>query len=218
MTGRDERPNGNELWLRYGEDRPLQILLIEPLFEEANRCRRLLASVMRGLEAAGIGTVLPCLPGTGESLTPVDGVRLSDWHEALNAVAAAVNPTVIASLRGGSLLDGGLNAKGWWRLAPETGARIVRDLRRAKLASAEGGDALYAGHPLSEAFLADLEVTLPAARTPLRTARLDSDRGEADIHLIGTPLWRRAEPGDDAALAEAIIVDLTDWTKQCAAC
>lgn len=218
MTTNGSQPSDADLSLRYGENHLLQIILIEPLFEEANRCRRLLARVMRGLDAHGIGSMLPCLPGTGESLTAIDVVRLSDWHAALAAVVATVEPTVVASLRGGALLDGGLSAKGWWRLSPETGARIVRDLRRTQQAGAGGDSALYAGHPLCAAFLADLEAAAPTPIAPLRTARLENDAGEADVRLVGSPLWRRAEPGDDAALAEAITADLAHWTKQCAAC
>ena len=204
---------GNELWLRHGVNFPIQIIIIEPLFEEANRCRRLLVSVMRGLAVNGIGSALPDLPGTGESLADIRDVAFSDWHEALLAFAEMVKPVVIASLRGGALLDAGLPAKGYWRFAPETGTRIVRDLRRTQLS----GSALYAGHAINDAFLAALEVapTMPAA--PLRTLRLESDAGDADAKIAGSPLWRRAEPGDDPELAAALVADLTDWVTQCAA-
>ena len=150
-----------ELWPRYGVNLPIQTIIIQPLFEEANRCRRLLVSVMRGLAANGIGSVLPDLPGTGESRTEISEVAFSDWQEALSAFVETVEPVIIASLRGGALLDGGLAAKGYWRFAPETGTRIVRDLRRTQLS----GSALYAGHAISDAFLAALEVapTAPLA-------------------------------------------------------
>jgi alpha-beta hydrolase superfamily lysophospholipase len=205
--------SGNELWLRHGANHPLQVIIIEPLFEEANRCRHLLVSVMHGLAANGIGSALPDLPGTGESLADIHNVAFSDWHEALSAFAEMVKPVVIASLRGGALLDGGLPAKGYWRFAPETGARIVRDLRRTQLS----GSALYAGHAISDAFLAALEVAPTAPVAPLRTLRLESDAGDADAKILGSPLWRRAEPGDDPGLAAALVADLTDWVTQCAA-
>lgn len=203
---------GEELWLRHGVIFPLQIIIIQPIFEEANRCRRLLASVTRGLAANGIGSVLPDLPGTGESRTDISTISFSDWQAALSAVAEAVQPVVIASLRGGALLDGGLAAKGYWRFAPETGARIVRDLKRTQLS----GSALYAGHAISDDFLAALEAASIPPSTPLRTLRLESDAGDADAKIAGSPLWRRAEPGDDPALAAALVADLTEWVKQCA--
>lgn len=213
MTDTYSWRGGNELCLRHGVNLPIQIIIIEPLFEEANRCRRLLVSVMRGLAANGIGSALPDLPGTGESLANIRGVAFSDWHEALLAFAEVVKPVVIASLRGGALLDGGLAAKGYWRFAPETGARIVRDLRRTQLS----GSALYAGHAISDAFLAALEVAPTMPTAPLRTLRLESDASDADSKIAGSPLWRRAEPGDDPELAAALVADLTDWVMQCAA-
>jgi hypothetical protein len=205
--------DGTELWLRYGSNHSQQIIIIAPLFEEANRCRKLLADVMRGLASHRIGSVLPDLPGTGESSVDISNVAFSDWHETLLAVVETIKPVVIASLRGGALLDGGIAAKGYWRFAPETGARIVRDLKRTQL----GGGTLYAGHAISDDFLAALEDTAPAALSPLRTLRLEGDAGEADAKLAGSPLWRRAEPGDDPALAAALVADLTEWVKICAA-
>jgi hypothetical protein len=210
--------DGEELMLRYGDNFPLQAIIIQPLFEEANRCRRLLVSVMRGLASNGIGSVLPDLPGTGESQIGIRDVVFSDWQAALSALAEMVEPVIVASLRGGALLDGGLVAKGYWRFAPETGARIVRDLRRTQLRGSDTEPQHYAGHAISDALLQALEVapTLPAA--PQRTIRLESDAGDADARIAGTPLWRRAEPGDDPALAATLVADLTNWVKQCADC
>ncbi len=214
MTDTYSWRGGNELWLRYGINYPLQIIIIEPLFEEKNRCRRLLSSVMRGLANNGIGSVLPDLPGTGESLLDISAVSFDDWQDALKAVVDAIKPEVVASLRGGALLDGAVAAKGCWRFAPETGARIARDLRRTRLS----GSALYAGHAISDSFLNALESAIPCPLVPLRTLRLESDAGDADTRVAGTPLWRRAEPGDDPELAAKLVADLTDWVKQCADC
>ncbi|MEK6636951.1 MAG: hypothetical protein AABY88_02590 [Pseudomonadota bacterium] len=172
---------------------------------------------MRGLAANGIGSALPNLPGTGESLANIHDVLFSDWHEALSAFSEMVNPVVIASLRGGALLDDGLAANGYWRFAPETGARIVRDLKRTQLGGSDDDPQLYAGHPISDDFLNVLQMIPPIPPAPLRTVRLESDAGEADAKIAGSPLWRRAEPGDDPELAAALVADLTDWVTQCAA-
>ena len=201
-------------YMRFGDNKPVQIFVFEPLFEEANRTRRLLACVARALNTHDIGVNFCALPGTGESLIDIADVRFADWRAAAATAIAAIKPVVIASLRGGSLIDDAGTAKGWWRLAPETGARIVRDLRRTQLSGETG---LYAGHRLSDAMLADLESATPAPLARLRVARLESDTADADIKLAGSPLWRRAEPGEDAALAEAIATDLAAWTKLCAA-
>ena len=204
----------SHLWMRFGVNKPIQIFVLEPLFEEANRTRRLLACVARALNTHDIGVNFCALPGAGESLIDIADVRLADWRAAAAVAITAIKPTVIASLRGGALIDDAGTAKGWWRLAPETGARIVRDLRRTQLSGETG---LYAGHRLSDAMLGDLEGASPAPLAPMRVARLENDAADADIKLIGSPLWRRAEPGEDAALAEAIATDLAAWTKLCAA-
>lgn len=197
-------------WLRFGENFEPQVIVIEPLFEEANRCRKLVATVMRGLAARGIGSALTDLPGTGESATGIGDVKLDDWHRAV----AAYQPRLIVSFRGGALLDKAAS-NGIWRFAPETGARLVRDLQRASLASANG--TLYAGHALNDTFLADLGSASPAASGIVRTVRLASDNLDADLKLEGAPLWRRAEPGEDPALAAALIDDIADWASRCAA-
>lgn len=207
---------GEEGWLRFGADCPVQIVMIEPLFEEANRCRRLVVGVLRRLATRGIGSVLPDLPGTGESMSEIATITLTDWQDAVAAVVEAVRPTVMASMRGGALLDSPPGGSSQWRFAPETGARIVRDLRRTRLATLEGATPLYAGHALSDRFLDMLATAAPAASSRLRTLRLDSDTAEADARFDGAPLWRRAEPGEDAALAAWLADDLHDWVQLCA--
>jgi hypothetical protein len=207
--------SGEPAFLRYGVKYSLQIVIFEPLFEESNRCRRLIVSIARLLEAKNIGSVIPFLPGTGESLTPISEVRLNDWRSAAKTAIESIDPTVIASFRGGSLLDTCGEARGHWRFSPETGARIVRDLRRTQLA---GGDSsLFAGHALSEEFLEELTSCSPENTPHLRVVSLETDAMTADVKLPGAPLWRRAEPGDDPQLATALAKDLVDWTMQCAA-
>ena len=196
-------------WLRFGLNHDIQIIVIEPLFEEANRCRRLIAEVMRGLDTRGVGSSVADLPGTGESPVDIADVRLADWHAATKRLA----PLMIASFRGGALIDD-VGCLGNWRFAPETGRRIVRDLKRTTLTCENR--TLYAGHALREQFLAELELATPAPRASLRTVRLETDADEADIKFPGSPLWRRAEPGEDPALAFALSTDLADWARRCA--
>lgn len=191
-------------WLQSGLRDDLQLLVIEPLFEEANRCRRLVAQILRQLEAAGIDAAIAELPGTGESPIDIADVRLSDWREAI----AQYRPRFVASFRGGALLDDGAS----WRFAPETGLRILRDLRRATLTS--GNSTLFAGHALSEGFLEDLESASPKGGAA-RTVRLETDPADADAKVEGSSLWRRAEPGEDVALAEALAKDLLAWMRSC---
>jgi hypothetical protein len=198
--------------LQFGVQHPLQILVVEPLFEEANRCRRMIAQFMRALEARGIGSSIAALPGCGESLIDISDVGLDDWRAAVAASALSLKPDALATFRGGALLTGTLDLP-LWRFAPETGARIARDLERTRLA---GSSDLYAGHRLSGVFLEALKSAEIPSNEVARTVRLDSDAGEADAKIPGTPLWRRAEPDENPTLSRALADDLATWLKTCA--
>lgn len=202
------------LSLRFGQDCPLQIVSFQPLFEEYNRCRRLLCEVGRALECDGIGLVLADLSAMGESMVSTSEISLRGWRAEAAAIVAAVAPTLVASLRGGALFDDVGVARGRWRCAPETGARIVRDLRRTALTGETG---LFGGHRLPSEFISDLQAAEPRPSANLRVVRLESDAQPADARIAGSPLWRRAEPGEDAAMAAAMAADLSAWTRQCAA-
>src|SRR3546814_6195196 len=64
------------------------IVIVLPLFEEANRTRRTLVLAMRALAADGFAAVLPDLPGQNESLAPLADVDLERWQDALAEVVA----------------------------------------------------------------------------------------------------------------------------------
>ncbi len=206
-----------EYALRSGPDKPIQILLVPPLFEEANRMRRIIVQVMQALAADDIGTRLPDLPGMGESIAPLAAVSMGDWRAALAAWAVDVPGfTVSASFRGGALIDDAAGCDAAWRCAPETGQRIIRDLARSS--SVEDGEAvILAGNRISRALHAELATATPAPLKKLRTVRLLTDAATADGQIAGSPVWRRSEPGDDDALVAAITSDLATWAKQCAA-
>lgn len=208
----------------------VRVLFVPPLFEEANRSRRTIVLAMRVLAAQGVASLLPDLPGQNDSLVPTEMVNLSHWRDALaGIVAAEAGPVIIASLRGGALIDDISGPLGWWRLAPVAGASLLRTMLRARIASdREAGvlssiDSLMAtgaqeplmlaGNRLSPAMLAELQAATPAEVSPLRLRTL----GEGHDALPGTPLWLRAEPGEDTVLAQAMADDLAPWVKQCAA-
>jgi pimeloyl-ACP methyl ester carboxylesterase len=180
------------------------LLFLPPLFEEMNRTRALLASVMRALAADGFECCLPDLPGTGESERALESVSWDDWLEAAAAAAGTVRPVAAISLRGGALLDGAVERR--WRMAPATGASLARDLARAGLMTEGGG-----GYAPSTALLGPLEGAEPASGGEVRTVRLATDRAEADLKVEGPPLWRRAEPQNSAELAQAMASDISQW-------
>lgn len=202
------------------------VLIVPPLFDEANRLRRTLVLAMRALAAAGFATVLPDLPGQNESLVALEAVDLERWQDALAQVAAGIaGPLVVASVRGGALIDHRAKAAAWWRLAPAGGASLLRTMMRARVTAdreagiessldslrqaAEAAPLLLAGNALSPAMVAQLGAAEAQPVEPLRSIGLGPDG------IAGTPLWLRAEPGEDAAMAAAIAADITAWSKTC---
>lgn len=199
----------DEWMMRIGEGPAL--LFLPPLFEELNRTRALLATVMRGLAARGFACWLPDLPGTGESERPLEEIAWHDWSDAATAAFGAAGAVASVSLRGGALLD--VAAAVRWRFAPAPGASLGRDLARAGLMTEGGG-----GYAPAEALLAGLASAEPPPGGRVRTVRLATDRAEADLKLEGAPLWRRAEPQNSPELAAAMASDIWDWMRACAVC
>ncbi|WP_454883630.1 hypothetical protein [Sphingomonas oryzagri] len=159
---------------------------------------------------------MPDLPGTGESLRTLETVGWQDWLSAVKSAASIVesvagNVPSIVAFRGGALLDRAIDAP-TWRLAPVGGRSLLSDLRRSTIAS--GGDPAHpAGytlsHDLAEALAANDTVPTPSAHT----VRLTTDDRPADTRIDGVPLWRRPEPEFDAAMAEAIVSNIINWTR-----
>ena len=206
---------GPEWMMRIGDVGASPILFVPPLFEEMNRTRALIAAVMRRLAASGHGCWLPDLGGTGESLRSLGDVAWNDWrHDVTSAsgyVSDKAGKPLIASLRGGALLDDAGDGRGWWRFSPADGAALTRDMVRSGLAGVE-----WAGYAPSADLKADLAAAMPVSVAPLRTVRLATDRAEADGRLDGPALWRRSEPGQSTALAEAMAADIHEWSLRCA--
>lgn len=202
------------------------IIIVPPLFEEANRMRRTLVLAMRALAADGFAAVLPDLPGQNESLLALADVDLDRWRNALaGAVSAVDGPAIVASVRGGALIDHRAGAAAWWRLAPVGGASLLRTLLRARVAAdreaglassieslqdiARSEPLLLAGNALSPAMVAGLGAAEAQPVEPLRSIGLGADG------IAGTPLWLRAEPGEDSAMAGAIAADIAAWSRTC---
>lgn len=202
------------------------ILIVPPLFDEANRLRRTLVLAMRTLAADGFAAVLPDLPGQNESLVALDAADLAQWRDALADVAASLDgPVVVASVRGGALIDDRAKAVAWWRLAPVGGASLLRTMMRARVTAdreagiessldslqeaAKTAPLLLAGNALSPAMVAQIGSAEAQPVKPLRSIGLGADG------IAGTPLWLRAEPGEDAAMASAIAADISAWSKTC---
>lgn len=226
---------GDEAMLRFGSADGPVILFAMPLFEEANRLRALVVAMLRALAEQGIASALPDLPGTGESLIATESARLGDWRDAFAAAEEKLTReglrVHVAAMRGGVLVDGRANCDSRWHFAPITGAALLRDLIRARQASArEAGESFdpaaivsggppveLAGNLLSPELIAELQEAGPALGGRLRTLRLTTDAASADHKIAARPLWRRAEPENNPALARELAADLARWVRQCAA-
>ena len=216
---------GRQEWLmRIGPAEGAPILFLPPLFEEMNRTRAFLASVMRALAARGYGCWLPDLPGTGESEYRLESCTWDDWRRAAadsgeHVARLAGDAPAIASVRGGTLLDDAASGSCHWRFAPVDGASLARDMIRASMLKAEemkGPQVDLAGYRFSETLLGELSASKPMPVGPVRSVRLASDRNEADGKVEGPALWRRSEPSNSPELAAVISSDIREWCDRCA--
>lgn len=213
----------SEYCLSFGTvDATRTILIVPPLFEEMNRTRRMLVEAMRALGQQAVRTLLPDLPGCNESLACMSEQTLLDWRNAVTDCASQLSATHIASIRGGCLIDDAANLP-LWRLAPAKGASLLKSMLRTRIvADKEAGISTTAeqlmmaaksapldlsGILLRQEMLAELDMALTSTTIGIHEVAL------ADID--GTPLWLRAEPGDDSAMSAAIAADLDRWSASC---
>ncbi|AQR72533.1 hypothetical protein [Sphingomonas sp. LM7] len=202
---------GREAMLRFGPATGPVIVAALPLFEEANRTRAFTVTILRALAERGIAGALPDLPGQGESLVATESVRLGDLRDAFAAAARHCGPPgYTLGIRSGALLDATTLPRGRWHLAPSTGPELLRELERLHQA---GGGNDYGGNRVSPALLGELETAGIAAQN--RTIRLETDARPADLKVPGSPLWRRAEPDNDPALAGRLADDIAAWVRTC---
>jgi hypothetical protein len=211
LIDRYDWAGGREALLRFGPDTGPVVVAALPLFEEANRTRAFLVTILRALAERGIASALPDLPGQGESLVPTDAVRLAHLRDAFAAAASHVGRTAYAlGIRSGALLDATAMLGGRWHFAPSTGPELLRELERLRQAGS-GDD--YGGNRVSPVLLGELPTAGVAAQS--RTVRLESDARAADHRVPGAPLWRRTEPDNDPALATLLADDIAAWMRAC---
>lgn len=210
---------GREWMLARGSRNYVQVLLLQPLFEEMNFSRTLLGEIGRSLAGRGIGTWLLDLPGTGESPLPLASIGWDDWRDAARAAGEAVAALTGAkpfscAFRGGALLDDAVAAAARWRYAAVAGDALLRQLRRTQriadreaglAAVADGAIVELAGYTLSTALRDGLAASTPAAIADREVAAMPD----------GTP-WRRAEPSGNRVLAEQLVDNICEWIATCA--
>lgn len=190
--------------------RAQRLLVLPPLFDEAGKMRHFMANVLRLLDAAGVDSFLPDLPGTFESLAPLRAQTLAGWEDHALRAASHFGATHVLALRGGAVLARAL-AQPVIMYAPVSGAGVLRGLARQQafiareagdtgkdagrdhlLAAARQGGGVLAGHALGAQMVCQLEASLLPAQ-PLATIE--------QAQVGGAGLWLRAEPGHDEAQA-----------------
>ncbi len=165
---------------------------------------------MTRLDASGIDSFLPDLPGSNDSLAPLEDQTFDQWREAVRVAASHFEATHVLALRGGALLDPGTLPG--WRFAKVNGRSLLRTMLRAQAIAAKeagrevGTDALsetarrdgieLAGWRLGAAMFRALEVAEPLDETRLVDVAL-ADTG-------GPGLWLRAEPDEAPEQADAL--------------
>lgn len=199
-----------ELVLKFDARRAKRVLVLPALFDEANKLRRFTVQMMRALDAAGIDSFAPDLPGCNESLSPLERQTLAGWSEAVLAASREFAATHVLSIRAGALLmPEGLPG---WLYAPQTGAKLLRGMIRARTIAAredgreEKSDQLMdlgrsegltlAGWQIGAEMLRELEAAQPRQR--------ENQTEIAQSALGGPGLWLRAEPDEDAAQSETL--------------
>lgn len=198
------------------------ILIVPPLFDEMNRARRMLVETMRALADKNVRSLMPDLPGCNESLADLATQSLSSWRQAVTDCATLHKATHIASLRGGSLIYD-MTGLPSWRLASVKGRSLLKAMLRTRiaadkeagistnteqlLAAAQTAPVALSGNLLGLEMLDGLDAATPA-----------TDEAICEVALAGiggTPLWLRAEPGDDAKMSVSIATELDRWSASC---
>jgi len=206
-------PNGKsseELLLSIDRSRGRRVLILPALFGEANKMRRFTVQVMRKLDAAGIDSFLPDLPGCNESLAPLDKQTLPGWRSVAEMAANQLDANFALSIRAGALIAPA--ALPGWHYAPQTGAKTLRAMMRARIISAreQGREEtsqqllefgrreglVLAGWTIGAAMLRELETAEPAQAKQISVI--------AQNTLGGGGLWLRAEPDEDEAQTDAL--------------
>ena len=201
---------GTEYALTFDRGRQHRLLVLAPLFDEANKLRHQLVEVMRRLDGSGIDSFLPDMPGWNESLEPFQIQTLEGWRHAARAAATHFGITHLLSVRSAAIFAP-TDVPGW-RYAPIGGPNILRALLRARLVSSreagrdENMDSLrelgrtdgieLGGYQIGATLFNALD------NAPLQDSGILAEIEQATIG--GSGLWLRAEPDYDTAQADAL--------------
>lgn len=212
-----------ELLVSFDRGRKVRVLVCPAWFDEANKLRRFTLEVMRRLDAAGIDSLLPDLPGCNESLAPLQEQTLGRWRSGMIAASQALRATHVLAIRAGALVaPEGLPG---WHYAAQSGPKLLRGMIRARTISArEAGIAetseelmaqgrssglVVGGWGIGQELFTELESAEPA---------LAPGQSHISQSMVGGPgLWLRAEPGEDAGQADRLAALIAETLSETAA-
>lgn len=213
-------PGQDELAIAFDRGRGHRLLILPALFDEANKTRHLAVETMRRLDAAGIDSFLPDLPGCNESLAPLETQTLQGWRETAEAAAAHFSATHLLAIRAAAILAP--PALPGWRYAAIGGSTALKALLRARMISSrEAGREERSGELLEQGRRQGLELAGyrigPVMVRELEAAQLPDSGRLADIAQAtvgGAAPWLRAEPGFEPAQADALAAVIAVGLKQ----
>ena len=187
-----------------------RLLILPPLFDEANKLRRLLIGLAQRLSEQHITSVIPDLGGWNESLAAQGNQTLSGWKHAAQAAAVHFNATHVLAVRTASILAP--RSLPGWVYAPAAPSQTLRTMARAQsLAASEAGSprsasdivetaarygGLFAGWDLGARMVRELREATDA------TSAAHEEIAHAQVG--GSPPWLQSESSDSAKQAAAI--------------
>ena len=186
------------------------LLIIPPLFDEANRVRAQLVLLMRTLQDLGVTSVMPDLPGTNESLQPQAAQTLSAWRAAVTSATEHFGVSRALFVRSACTLDTG--AVPAFHYASHDPAKLLRAMARAQsLAEKEAGNhrspsEILDGARASGGIIAGWQIG-PAMAQQLCETQTDQSDGVTPIaheEIGGRALWLSSEGGIDEKQAKAL--------------
>ena len=215
------RFDGNdELCLRHGPETGPALLILPPLFDEANRVRHLMVETARALADHGVASLLPDLPGCNESLAPLAAQTLVGWRAAATRASAHFSATHVLALRAGCWLAP--ESLPGWLYAPAKPATVLRTMLRARaLAAREAGREENANDLLAQARTDGIELAGWSLGAALVAELEREEFAPSAKHAVieqddigGQPLWLRAENAYDAKQADALVAILARGMAQ----
>ena len=219
--------------LRFGPDRGPVVIAAMPLFEEANRTRAFLVTILRALAERGIAARCPICRAPAKVSSRPKNATLSDWRMAFSSAAASLGTkhVHIIALRGGALLDAdgchsqslafrpGRRRRARPRSAPHAARARPARRRGPRSPSTLQRPGRRSNSPaIASAVRCWPNSTRPSRRVdgtathdPPRIRRPARRRQSSRAHR----LWRRSEPDNDPALAALLADDIATWITTC---